>query len=67
MACPTEIAVRLPLDFDMETRGKVLKLIGKRCCSSGGGNFTNYMKDSHKLDDLGHKRKSLRTCYFHSP
>lgn len=32
---PSEVAAMLPLDFGMKTRGKVLKLIGKRCRSSG--------------------------------
>lgn len=36
-----ESAVRLPLDFGMETRGKMLKLIEKKCHSAELGNFTN--------------------------
>ncbi len=42
----TLLAVRLPLDFGMEPRGKMLNLLGKRCRSSGWEDFTSYTKGS---------------------
>lgn len=50
--CPeqsTLLAARLPHDFGIEMRGKVLKLIGKMCRSSECRNFTNYTSDSRTL------------------
>ena len=67
MGCPshlargqsTFLASGLPLDFGMETRGKMLNLIGKTRCSSGSRNFTSYTKDFHTHVCPDHKNRSL--------
>ncbi|GAN71412.1 hypothetical protein Absy_018_001 [Acetobacter syzygii] len=42
----TFLAAGLPLDFGVETRGKVLKLLRKKTLSFGVGKFTSYMTNS---------------------
>lgn len=54
MGGPTELAVMLPHDFGIETRGKGLNLIGKIRHSFGRGNFTNYRICFRTLVVLAH-------------